>query len=508
MLTTKCSLRGQRTKTGAQAMARAGVVLLLSHLGFAQQSLASNDPYDDLYDAIMTRHGPDGKTYGKNEIAPLIFADSDFPFDDKSYPQFKAALDALIALPQETIRRYSNVKRAMLQRHLWKVFDLTTAKRFSKSAPSDSRTRIESRRIDSQRRLATLIRALGLTKAEIEALPNAAVATANSGKYPKHHDPERPFQPFFPTDLFTKASQWVCLGKTDDATIPAPAHTHRVQSRSTFLTYMRLPGGRTQTSAFLTQLNRDTVFPAGTQFALVEQALLISDKGELVLSPLILNVQLRTHPQVGLDPKNSLPEKEIPCVAEFALQPRQLIMGNAVMRAIVEKENRFKSLCLTSDPFQHARGRIVLNRLQRCVNCHYRPGLYSLRSHYSNSKFMEVDPADIGRKTAVKKRHHETWKSLQNHWKESNNSSDDQSNASSAAFPEGEAVYRSGSLRSRNRSFDHRSESVTTQPGFHKQLRQSELTRRLSTLQRPAIPLDHNPQISSAKPGQQPERAP
>ena len=84
------------------------------------------DPYDTLYDVIMTRYGPDGKSYAENETSPIIFADSDFPFGDKTYKKFNAALDVFAALLQAKIEAYSDVKRALLQSHLWKVFDATT----------------------------------------------------------------------------------------------------------------------------------------------------------------------------------------------------------------------------------------------------------------------------------------------------------------------------------------------------------------------------------------------
>lgn len=58
-------------------------------------------PYDRLYDVIMTRFGPDSKAYGANESSPSIFKESDFPFDDKTFEKFNAALDAFGALPQK-----------------------------------------------------------------------------------------------------------------------------------------------------------------------------------------------------------------------------------------------------------------------------------------------------------------------------------------------------------------------------------------------------------------------
>lgn len=83
------------------------------------------DPYDRLYNVIMTRFGPDGKAYAANEASPAISAWSEFPFGDKTYEKFNVALDAFAAIPQARIEEYSAIKRAMLHRHLWEVFDTT-----------------------------------------------------------------------------------------------------------------------------------------------------------------------------------------------------------------------------------------------------------------------------------------------------------------------------------------------------------------------------------------------
>ena len=60
------------------------------------------DPYDTLYDVIMTRYAKekDGKSYGENETGPVILPNSEFPFGDETFKKFNAALDAFAALPQ------------------------------------------------------------------------------------------------------------------------------------------------------------------------------------------------------------------------------------------------------------------------------------------------------------------------------------------------------------------------------------------------------------------------
>jgi hypothetical protein len=375
------------------------------------------DPYDVLYDMIMLRQGQDGKIYGHDEIAPLIFTDSKYPFDEESYPKFTAAMDAFAALPQEKIEAYGVVKRALLQHHLWKVFDVSAPEHMSKRLDDGTRLKLAKIRNEARKKVASVIKRLVLTKEEIAALPNPGQATAQSGDFSKQHDPKKKFQPFFPADLFAADSPWVCMGSEQRA-IPGLAHTHMVGFRSAFLIYIRLPGGREETLAYLDKLNERVAFPTGTQFALVERAMLISDKGEPTLSPLVLNVQLRAHVKVDFDLKAGWPKDPTQCFAEFAAQPRNLMRGDGVMRAIGPKEGRFKSLCHTGDPFQCNGGPHVHLRLQSCMSCHRQPGLASLRSNYPSLKVREASPLKIGEATAAKKQGHHNWKTLLAIWLE------------------------------------------------------------------------------------------
>jgi hypothetical protein len=82
------------------------------------------DPYDTLYNVIMTRW-KDGKAYGQDETSPAVFSWSEFPFDDQTFDKFNAALDGFAALPQEKIEQYSDVQRALMQRNLWELFETT-----------------------------------------------------------------------------------------------------------------------------------------------------------------------------------------------------------------------------------------------------------------------------------------------------------------------------------------------------------------------------------------------
>lgn len=371
------------------------------------------DPYDVLYDVIMTRYGKDGKSYAQNESSPLIYRTSDFPFGEKTYKKFYAAMDALDALPQEKIEAYSDVKRALLQHHLWAVFDATTPNphpRFRDVVRSHLANRAEA-----QKKIARLIQRLALNKAQILALPDTRAATVKSAGFPQRHDPKDPFKPFLPADLYAKESSWVCLGKVPRP-VPALFHSDTSQWRSAFIPFMRAPGGRKATLKCIERHNNKEQFPVGTQFALITQTILISDEGEMILSPLISEIQLRAYLIVNLPAHNARP-KAAQCVAEFVMQPRQLIQGKAVMKAVHPKELRVQIPISNpeSDPFEV--GVIAKTpRLTTCIQCHNAAGRSGLGLIRGRHPLMEANPGEIGRSTSARKREHYTWKTLRELW--------------------------------------------------------------------------------------------
>jgi hypothetical protein len=391
------------------------------------------DPYDVLYDVIMTRYGPDGKSYAENDTTPAIFAWSEFPFDDRTFEEFIPALDAFAALPQEKIEAYSDVHRALLQRHLWKVFDTTFNWDWWKGdwywggRKSFPKTHMD-RRTAVQPLIVSLMRRLALTKEQILALPNPMAATVKSGDFALAHDPEDRFKPFLPADLYTEKSSWICLGE-DRHKIPASTHTGKLYSRSMFLQFMRLPGGRAETLEYLERIKKQVrQFPVGTQFALIEQPFLISKEGELVLSPMIVSVQLRAYLNVGRRFSSSEDAPQVTqCVAEFVMQPRELMKGNAVMRAMGPNDFRYEAGSpfaagfSPKDPF--ATGDIAgrmpkTTRLNLCMSCHGSAGGRGVRtsSFRGTNDFRESSIEEISKATSAQKRDYEDWKMLQKLW--------------------------------------------------------------------------------------------
>ena len=378
------------------------------------------DPYDALYDVIMVREDPEGRPYATDEVGPLIYGRSEFPFDDVTFPKLKAALGAFNALSREQIESYSTVKRALLQRHLWVVFDATIPR--GHKPPSQP-----NRRQMTQQLLVTLIRRVALTRTEILSLPDTRAATIESGGFPLEHDPAARFKPYLPGDLYENESSWVCLGKVGN---PETDHAMIDRYRSTFLQFVRLPGGREATLKYIDKLNEREVFPVGTEFALIDQAFLISDTGEIVLSPMINSIQLRAYRDVTKTHLQAHP-RAIVCVTEFVMQPEEIKQGNFAMTALGPKDFRFQTIAAGSggavDPLEDRSAkdaRKLTPALHNCVFCHERSragvrslGDFMFGDRYADKlTFEEGNPAKIAESVAAAKSKDKTWKKLVDLW--------------------------------------------------------------------------------------------
>ncbi len=174
------------------------------------------------------------------------------------------------------------------------------------------------------------------------------------------------------------------------------------------------------------KLKNKKLFPVGTKFALVEQAFLISDDGELILSPLIVSIQLRAYLDVDRRAREARPEAT-QCVAEFVMQPRELLKGNAVMKAMNPRDHRFDiagpraSGFSPYDPFgtgEISEGMPTSTRLNACMRCHGgKPGVRTRIFMSTRLVFKEGSPEAISKATSARKRDDKTWKALHELWR-------------------------------------------------------------------------------------------
>lgn len=382
----------------------------------------SPDPYDKLYDAIMVRKTADGRIVALDATTPMLWQNSQYLLGDGNEARLLEALDAFNSLSPEEIEAYPALNRALLQYHVWTVFDWTTTLGGSgRMRPSH---RPSSDVIELQKSLVRAIKRLALSDAEIAGLPNPLEKTIASRTYAERCNAEDANAPFLPRDILPKDSPWVCLTKTEHA-VPAKLHTESVGSRSVFLIFLRLPDGRKATLDYLQMLaafrspwvpgeQEPSVnipphaamreldfhvnpltpqFPVGTQVALVKQALLINESGALVLSPLVQTVQLRTYLNVSLSRAHinpALPQSQ--ALAEFVLQPRKMMTGMTPMRAVAVDEILHTTTFTSGDPIENPRANNEGNlpRLSSRMTCHPGSGIHSINSYgefFSDQKF-------------------------------------------------------------------------------------------------------------------------
>src|ERR1051326_2164880 len=297
-----------------------------------RKGLYDPDPkhlWNRLHQTLLVRAGPDGGEYGFDELDPLLWDHTKHLLVDPSYKNTLEVLDEFLNQHGDALVR-DPIKRAMLQRDLWAVFDWTARWAGRRDAPNyEARCRLQTH-------LATIIRRVALTKEEAASLSDNYSAAVRSGEFPRSLDQRKPLDPFLPPDLFATNGPWICVGMNNGEPL---AQTHRSQfsGRSVFLIFMQTPGGRADGTSYLKQLrdfpqpwvyridtniwinavtgeatsNQTRVvansdlpqFSPGTTFALVRQALLIDQDGDMIPSRLVESVQIRryndVHPKRG-----------------------------------------------------------------------------------------------------------------------------------------------------------------------------------------------------------------
>jgi hypothetical protein len=376
----------------------------------------ADHPWNRLHRALFVRLGFQGEEVGHDEIDPLLWPQTKHLLSGQSHEDVLRALDEFFKHESSAEQVRDPLKRAMLQHDLLSVFDWSSFLYNHQS--SETKVDYPAPRRMLQKRLAQAIQRLALSPEAIQALPDNYALATKAKVFRAVFDQDRAGQPFLPPDLFDPEGPWVCVsGSTGIQNGPtAPVHTNFFSGRSVFLVFMRLPGGRQETLAYLDKLNnipspwilRNRLpthktrmellnltpdlpqFPVGTQVALVRQMVLVNGAGELAASRLTESVQLRVYRRIRPDPREPK-EAEVrknQSFFEFNLRRADLIAGkNGGLRLVGDEEQAYLSLqFLTgwSDPFEAPKGekpRHLMTVMRSCVSCHSDSGIYSVNSY-------------------------------------------------------------------------------------------------------------------------------
>jgi hypothetical protein len=393
----------------------------------ASPTLYDVDPehlWNRLHAALFVRVGPDGQAYGQDRLEPLLWAGSRHLLEGPSHKQAVALLEEFVKTNGEKLVK-DPLKRAMLQRDLWLVFNSVEGRHILGSPPDVVRAAQARLRPP----LAAVITRVALDPNEIQKLPDNYAGAVASGDFARAFNPNAPNQGYLPLDLFDVDGPWVSIGLPDGPL--APRHRHEevnAFTNSAFLVFLRLPGGRAATLTYLKQLRsfvgplavkaEDNAteyvpnpklpqFPVGTAVALVRRALLVDSRHRPTATALTESVQLRAYLQVPQAPVTAYDldlgggrakhrgASSWQAVHEFRLSRSPLFAGRAGGLSSVGRDERdfetgFSSL--QYDPFEHEGYRHPDRTfgewhqhpiLQSCISCHGLPGVSSFNSFFN-----------------------------------------------------------------------------------------------------------------------------
>ncbi len=384
--------------------------------------------WNRLHDALFVRVAPDGRAYGHDRLEPLLWLGTKHLLEPRSCERAVRLLDEFLQKKGEKLID-DPLKRAVLQRDLWLVFSWVDGdhQQFADPPLKEQAWRASQQKLRA--RLAAIIGRLALTPEQVRRLPDNYAAAVASGQFARRYDPGRPDQPYLPPDLFAADGPWVCLGRPDGPVAPEHAREGAINrfTNSAFLVFLRLPGGRAATVAYLKRLRsfdqplidpdgprgpgntfgpnpRLPQFPAGTEVALVRRALLVAAPADLTASPLTESVQLRHYREVPGLTKQTLEDALVGGTAgsrrarawqayhEFRLGRAALFAGRAGGLRASDGERDFKTGfgAHPSDEFEAAfPGQPFTDRASRppvaesCFACHSLPGAYSFDSYFN-----------------------------------------------------------------------------------------------------------------------------
>lgn len=398
--------------------------ILLNIAGFnASAAPAENTIYDPspnhlwnrLNETLFERTAPDAKKYGLDELDILFWQRTTNLLAGNPHQQAVSVLDEFLNTHGEKLI-HDPLKRALLQRDLWELFDWS-------AKPDFFRGQFPVARRELQSRLALAIRRVALVTNEIAALPD------NYAQSKTDHAPA------LPRGLAQTNGDWVSVSDQNDL-LTAPSHVGSFRGHSTFEVLVRFPGGRQAAIAYLDKLRRFEhvwiyvtnnspsapanepratltlnpslpQFPTDTEWALVRRMCVIDTDGIIRPTSVTESIQLRryftfayqliTNSSGGVN--RIIPQN----CHEFQMNRLQ----NGQLRELGQNEKGFNFVHFMGmgfDPFEYT-SRNAANEvevldstrfqsatLHTCMECHNGAGIFSVNCYTRSLSFFSESP--------------------------------------------------------------------------------------------------------------------
>src|SRR5579872_3140651 len=246
-------------------------------------------PWNAVHHVFYSRRFSNGDVY-EHEAAldPPWLNWSRFYNDEEFHKHVTGVLDRFLKQPEEEVERQPALRRAILLRDLWPVFDAQTVQNLAKT--DTARVRQQAIR----ELVAKAMRRLELSKTEAQELPDNLRVECERNTLPATFDAKSPDSPFLPPDLFSEDGTWVPFAPRKEK-IAARHHLSQAGFRSVFVPFVRVSADRQATIEALRRYSdrRNSVsLPGGTTMALVRRTVLPTASGEIVVTPLVESLQL------------------------------------------------------------------------------------------------------------------------------------------------------------------------------------------------------------------------
>ncbi len=181
---------------------------------FYQKKIANNS-HDRNMVAWLRNQVGEAHWIGPDVLDPPLGYHPKFLLEDEPFARCNALLDEFISRRGATLIG-DPLKRALLQRDLWAVFDVLAEAGVKSEFPFPTSTEFvtrspqpitrEEHRATLEHKLAQLIRSLALSRAQIEKLPDTYSDALRSGAFSSVLQSNR--YDFLPDDLFAASSKW------------------------------------------------------------------------------------------------------------------------------------------------------------------------------------------------------------------------------------------------------------------------------------------------------------
>jgi hypothetical protein len=352
--------------------------------------------WNRIYQAIAVRN-EGAVAYGIDNAAPFLE-----PFDDPG--KLAGLLDDFLEHQGES-RAAGSLQRALFQNDLWAAFDLGASWRYDPRVNPQHSQEVAALR----GRLARVIGRLTMSQRAIAELPDNYVQAVKSGRFASDFDPAHPERPFLPPDLFEPRGAWVPLGN-EFGEPEALFHTELLAGRSAFSVFIRCPGGREATLAYLDKLSlyptpwllqmglgtrypdkvrirnnplrfdpQTPQFPPGTIVALVRRMMVIDDQFEPEPTRITQTVQFRVYLKVE--------GGRVGAAFDGRQQPFEFVMRRAALlaardgglHAVATDEAEYRIYPMKGGTRAARLGGTVV--LSQCRTCHTGDGIFSVNTY-------------------------------------------------------------------------------------------------------------------------------